>query len=168
MSQFKEVTFSLRRVTLRVTTKLWEIKRLHLREVYHIFPTDHDCIVFLEEMRWKGVPRCPYCQSPRSTVLPREDRYHCNGCNVAYSVTVRTVFHQTHLPLQKWYLAILLIVGNERDIPIRQLACDLQVSNNTASFILARIGRSLYRPDERRLLQDILRDASDLFASVDE
>jgi len=135
---------------------------LHLTEVYQIYPTERECIIFLEKMRWDGLPRCPYCKSHRSTFLTKEGRHHCNGCNVSYSVTVGTVFHRTHLPLQKWFLAASLIIGNEQDIPIRQLACDLQVAKNTASYIFARISRALYRSDQRQLLQDISCRTSDL------
>ncbi len=34
-----------------------------LQEVYCCFPTQADCIAQLEDIRWNGVPQCPYCRA---------------------------------------------------------------------------------------------------------
>ena len=128
---------------------------MHLEEVYRLFPTERDCVAYLEGVRWHGIPLCPYCTSCRSTPLPKEARYHCNECNLAYSVTVGTVFHHTHLPLQKWFLAIALMLNARRNIPIRQLAHDLEVNKNTAWYVVERIRRSMIGGNDRQLLEGI-------------
>ncbi len=84
---------------------------MEIDQIYQKFPTDHECILYLEEVRWKGKPICPYCGSIRSTSIHKEWRYHCNKCHTSFSVTTGTVFHRTHLPLQKWFLAISLLLG---------------------------------------------------------
>src|SRR5271155_5779488 len=101
---------------------------MNIIEIYKKFPTEKDCIAHLEIVRWKGKPICPYCKSDRVTPAPKESRHHCNACNTAFSVTVGTIFHHTHLDLQKWFLAISLILNAKKGISSRQLARDLQVT----------------------------------------
>lgn len=82
------------------------------------FPTQKSCIRYLEKVRWRNKPTCPYCGTlkPKPTKMPKEQRWHCNSCNKSFSVTVDTIFHHTHLPLQKWFLAISLIINAKKGI----------------------------------------------------
>ena len=69
--------------------------------------------------------------------MPRELRYHCNDCLTSYSVTAKSIFHKTKVDLQKWFLAIRLTVQNE--ISARQLAKEIEVTKDTACFMVNRI-----------------------------
>src|SRR5688572_4505747 len=90
------------------------------------FNTDANCIQYLERVRWQGKPTCPYCHVQKSTLV-KDGRHHCNGCGVTYSVTVRTIFHRSHLPLRKWFLAIRLIITSHGNISTRQLAKSVKI-----------------------------------------
>lgn len=127
-----------------------------IEQVYEIFPTNDECLTYLEKMRWKGIPICPYCHSTRSTSLSKERRYHCHGCNTSYSVTTRTVFHRTHLPLQKWFFAINLILGERQIISSRKLSKALKVNRNTAWLIVTRIDKALTEAKQRDLLHALI------------
>jgi len=125
-------------------------------EVFKRFPQQEDCIAYLENVRWSDVPKCPYCGSTKSTPLPTERRHHCNNCNTSYSVTVGTIFHQTHLPLQKWLLAVSLILNAKRGTSSRQLARDLDVHRNTAWRMSMRIREAMAQKGHRELLTRIV------------
>ncbi|MDB9511053.1 IS1595 family transposase [Kamptonema animale CS-326] len=107
----------------------------------------------LEEIRWGGKPQCPYCGSTNSTPIKKELRYHCNSCFTSYSVTVGTLFHKTHVDLQKWYQAIQLVLttGN---ISVRKLAQEIEVNKNTASYMLVRIRKAMI--EEQDLLYSLV------------
>jgi len=77
---------------------------MNIIQVYKQFPSHGDCIAYLEKIRWKYQPVCPYCKSIRVTSFKKEQRHHCNNCNTSFSVTVGTIFHKTKLDLQKWFL----------------------------------------------------------------
>ncbi len=113
------------------------------------YPTQEDCIAHLEAVRWGGKPRCPYCSSDRSTPMNGEGRHHCNTCNTSFSVTVGTIFHHTHLPLQKWFLAIALILNSEESISARQLARHLGVNKNTAWRMAMQIRKAMTNAAQR-------------------
>ncbi len=116
---------------------------MNMVELYKKFPDQASCIQYLEEKRWKGNPTCPYCESTNQTPIRMEHRYHCNNCNISYSVTVRTIFHKTKLDLQVWFLAISLILNAKNGISARQLGRDLGVNKNTAWFMSIRIRKAM-------------------------
>lgn len=101
--------------------------------------TQAECLVLLEKIRWNEKPKCPYCGSINASSFKREQRYHCNECFTSYSVTVGTIFHKTHVNLSKWFKAIELIMDQSRKVSIRQLATEISVSKNTASYMISRI-----------------------------
>ena len=110
-----------------------------------------DCIALLEQIRWSGKPKCPYCHSVNSTAIKNEHRYHCNTCFTSYSVTVGTLFHKTHVDLHKWFLAIPLVLNSPEGISVRQLAKEIGVNKNTACYIIKRICKAMTQ--EQELLQ---------------
>ncbi len=129
---------------------------MNIVEIYRLFPTESDCIAHLESVRWKGKAVCPYCKSPKTTAMPKENRHHCNNCNTTFSVTVGTIFHQTHLPLQKWFLAVSLVLNAKKGISARQLARDLEVNKNTGWRMGMQIRKAMAQSEERTLLTGIV------------
>lgn len=125
-------------------------------EIFSRFPTQSDCIAYLEKMRWNNKPVCPYCKSSKQSPVQKERRYHCNSCNRSYSVTVGTIFHGTHLPVQKWFLAISLILHAKKGISSRQLARHLHINRNTAWRISMKIRQAVFESEQKELLQGIV------------
>lgn len=129
---------------------------MNLFQVYKTFPNQAACIKHLEAVRWNGKPICPYCESDRVSSMESEARHHCNSCNTSFSVTVGTMFHNTRLDLQKWFLAICLILNAKKGIAARQLARDLDVNKNTAWYLAMRIRKAMLEPAERDLLEGLV------------
>jgi transposase-like protein len=127
---------------------------MNIVSIYRKFPTEESCIAHLEAVKWKGRPVCPYCKSTKSTPLPKEFRHHCNTCNTTYSVTVGTIFHNTKLDLQKWFLGVTLMLNAKKGLSARQLARDLEVNKNTAWFMAMRIRKAML--DNGDLLRGIV------------
>ncbi|HEY4761541.1 MAG TPA: IS1595 family transposase [Thermoguttaceae bacterium] len=130
---------------------------MNIIQVYKLFPTEADCIAHLETVRWQGKPFCPYCSVVgNSTPMPKEQRHHCNACKTTFSVTIRTIFHHTHLPLQKWFLAVSLILNAKKGISARQLARDLEVNKSTAWRMGMQIRKAMAEGAQRQLLQGVV------------
>lgn len=134
---------------------------MSVEDFYRVFPTEADCIAWLEHARWKGKPICPYCTSDRTTAIHKEQRHHCNMCYTAFSITVNTIFHHTHLPLQTWFLAIVLILNAKKGIPARHLARELNVNKNSAWRITLRIREAMSNAEQRGLLHRIAEKVED-------
>jgi transposase-like protein len=129
---------------------------MNIVRIYELFPTEADCLAHLESVRWHGTPVCPYCLATSSTPLPKESRHHCNACKTTFSVTVRTIFHHTHLPLQKWFLAISLILNAKKGLSSLQLSRDLQVNKNTAWRIGMQVRKAMGEGEQRELLVGVV------------
>lgn len=129
---------------------------MNLIQVFEKFPTQDKCIEHLEKVRWQDKPRCPYCQSDRATPVPAEQRHHCNNCKTSFSVTVGTIFHHTHLPLQKWFLAVALVLNAKKGLSARQLARDLEVNKNTGWRMAMQIRKAMEQRDQRDLLTGVV------------
>lgn len=129
---------------------------MNIVSVYKIYPTETDCLNHVEKVRWNGNPVCPYCKSTNQTPLPKENRYHCNTCNTTFSVTVGTIFHQTHLPLQKWFLALSLVLNAKKGISARQLGRDLEVNKDTAWRMAMKIRQAMSQQAQRELLTGVV------------
>jgi transposase-like protein len=117
--------------------------------------THQEYLHLLESVRWSGKPQCPYCSSTNASAFKLEQRYHCNDCFTSYSVTVGTLFHQTHVDLQKWFHALKLVMNSSTVISVRRLAQEIGVSKNTASSMIARIRKA--EEEETELLQKLMR-----------
>jgi len=129
---------------------------MNIIEVYHRFPSHESCLKHLEKVRWNNRPACPYCASIKSTPMPNELRHHCNDCNTSYSVTVGTIFHKTKLDLQKWFLAISLVLSAKKGLSARQLGRDLEVTKDTAWYMGMRIRKAMSQITDQRLLTGIV------------
>ena len=117
---------------------------MNLIEVMERFPDQESCIAHLERIRWGGKVVCPHCES-KGVVRKNEEgigrvgRYHCHDCGASFKVTCGTVFHGTKIPLQKWFMAIALIVNAKKSLSSYQLSRDLDLKQKAAWFLLTRI-----------------------------
>lgn len=131
---------------------------MNIVQIFKKFPTQDHCLHYLQEKRWKGKPICLYCKSDRiskHTEINRSSRLQCLSCKKSFSVTMGTIFHDTRIPLQKWFLAISLILNAKKGISARQLARDLEVHVETAWSMAHRI-RNAMTQDEGMLLSGIV------------
>ena len=127
---------------------------MNILRVFEQFPTQEDCIAHLERARWNGKPACPYCGSARTSRL--QHRHRCYACKTSFSVTVGTIFHHTHLPLQKWFLAVTLMLNAKKSLSALQLSRDLEVNKNTAWRIAMQIRKAMAQSEQRSLLTGIV------------
>ncbi len=118
--------------------------------------THKKCVKYLEKLRWKGKPTCPYCGSHKST--PKQLRHTCHQCKRSYSVTVKTTFHNSNLPLYKWLSAISIILSAKKGVSSLQLARDISVNKNTAWLLQMKIRAAMaegefeyFKPEKREL-----------------
>ncbi len=125
-------------------------------KIYGLFPDENDCLMHMENVRWKGKPECPYCRSIKTTPSKQGRRHHCNSCNTSFSVTVGTIFHNTHLSLQKWFQGVSLVLNAKKDISARKLAREINVNKDTAWRISMKIREAMAEREQRNLLTGIV------------
>ena len=134
---------------------------MNLIEVMERFPDQESCIDHLERIRWRGTPVCPHCGSitvkrKKEGGVGRVGRWNCHDCKASFKVTHGTVFHGTKIELQKWFLAISLILNAKKGLSSYQLQRDLDLNQKTAWFILTRIRAEMAEKVNSILLQGII------------
>lgn len=127
---------------------------MNIIQIFQKFPTQELCIRHLEKARWGDTPVCGYCGSDNTYPLKGELRHHCNTCRKSFSVTIGTIFFDTRLPMQKWFLAISLILNAKKGISSRQLARDLELPVKTAWSVGHRIRKAM--KDDGTLLSGVV------------
>jgi transposase-like protein len=104
---------------------------------------DARCRDYLEALRWPDGVRCPRCDSDEIGRLPARRKFYCRGCRYHFSVTAGTVFHNSHLPLWKWFLTVWTMLASEAGVPSNQLVRLLGGSYKTAWFAQHRVRTAL-------------------------
>ncbi len=125
-----------------------DINLVSLVERYH---SEDSCRARLEELRWPGGIECPRCGCDGIARMEDRRQYQCRSCRYQFSVTAGTIFHDSHLPLWKWFLAVYLIVESKKGISANQLKRTLSVSYKTAWYLCHRIRAALNEVDAQLL-----------------
>ena len=127
---------------------------MNIAQIFEKFPTEKDCIAHLEKARWGDKPTCPYCKSDNTARM--QHRHRCYNCKTAFSVTVGTIFQHTHTPLQKWFLAVTLMLNAKKGLSALQLSRDIAVNKNTAWRIAMQIRKAMNQADQQHMLTGIV------------
>src|SRR5215472_17496724 len=95
------------------------------------FGSEDRCRTYLEQLRWPNGHKCVRCQSDKVYAIYGRDQYVCDSCSYQFSVTAGTIFHDTHLPLWKWFLAAYLICESRKGMSANQIKRTLGISYKT-------------------------------------
>jgi transposase-like protein len=146
---------------------------MNVLDVYKELNTEGKCLTFLAHMHWPDGVECLSCKSLRITRItakgklnrktgkrsPDRELYQCNECRFQFTATTGTVYHDTHLPLSKWFLAIALITESKKGISANQLSRALDVQYRTAWHLAHRI---------RKVMVDADRPEIEAIVEIDE
>jgi transposase-like protein len=112
---------------------------------------------YLESMRWPDGVVCPHCgligEAYKITVKektfeeikatrkrirkPRKGLWKCAGCRKQFTVTVKTIFEDSHIPLHKWLLAIHLLCSSKKGMSAHQLMRMLDIKQYKSAWFMA-------------------------------
>lgn len=136
---------------------------MNLADLMERFATVEAARAYLEKQRWPDGPECPHCglvgeaykitpkvKAPvteRQSRLelharvrkPRQGLWKCAGCRKPFTVTVGTIFEDSHIPLNKWVIAVHLMCASKKGMSAHQLHRMLGVTYKSAWFMAHRI-----------------------------
>jgi transposase-like protein len=126
-------------------------KNLSALTLVHImkrFPDAETARVYLEKMRWPDGVVCPHCSESGAYTLTakatsakpgRKGLYKCKACRKQFTVTVGTIFEDSHISLDKWLIAIYLMCSSKKGMSAHQIHRMLNMSYKAAWFMCHRI-----------------------------
>ncbi|MDR3572029.1 MAG: IS1595 family transposase [Candidatus Pacebacteria bacterium] len=134
---------------------------MNISELFETFKTQEQAIDYLEGVRWHGKPICPYCNSESVGRHASGDRaghrWQCRDCTRAFSVTVGTLFHGTHVPLRNWFLVLALMLNAKKSASAYQIARDVGMRRPTVWSMMHRVRTAMAEdPTQEKLLFGIV------------
>lgn len=132
-------------------------KDLTLDQINTRFASDETAREYIETILWPKGPVCPHCKNTDAKRIwkiqanpdkkIRAGLYRCAECNKEFTVTVGTIFEDSHIPLRKWLIACYLICSSKKGISSLQLQRILDLgSYRTALFMTHRLRHALQDP----------------------
>jgi transposase-like protein len=115
----------------------------NLMSVIDKFGTDDKCRECLVHLKWPKSIECPRCQSRKISRISARNVYDCDSCRYRFSVTAGSIFHDSHLPLTKWFFATYVMVESKKGVSANQLKRMLGVSYKTAWYLCHRIRKAM-------------------------
>jgi hypothetical protein len=73
----------------------------------------------------------------------RPGLYQCNECREQFTVTVKTVFERSKIPLTKWLAALFLLTASKEGVSAHQVHRSLGISYKSAWFMMHRLHEAL-------------------------
>ena len=126
---------------------------MKLIDVTKAFQSDEQCLAYLEASRWPDGVRCPTCGAKEISRITRVSKsknvrtqlYQCleKTCKGQFSATEGPIFHKSHLPLNKWFMAIALLVDAKKSMSALQLSRHLDCNYRTAWYLAHRIREAM-------------------------
>jgi transposase-like protein len=115
-----------------------------------LFTNEEKAREFFEKQRWSEGPVCPHCGEVNNAYklagkTTRKGLYKCAGCRQKFTVTMRSIFEDSHIPLHKWFYAIHLMCSSKKGMSAYQFHrmtatfYGEKVSYRTAWFMFHRI-----------------------------
>lgn len=123
---------------------------MNLFSLGKMFPTEDAAVEYWIATRWPDGVRCVECDHEtvyRINTVGKTRKpsliFECGKCGLHFSPTAGTLFHDSHLPLQKWFAAIALMCEAKKGISANQLKRHLGVTYKTAWYMAHRIRKAM-------------------------
>ena len=134
----------------------YETNMMKLMENFH---SEEKCRQRLAELRWPDGVKCPRCDGDKYAYDSKRYVYDCYSCGYQFTLISNTMLHDTHLPLNKWFIAVYMMCESKKGISANQLKRTLDVSYKTAWYLCHRIRTAMSHlsdGEERVLLSGII------------
>jgi transposase-like protein len=119
------------------------------------FPTEQSCINHLEGLRWVDGIVSPFDEASKIYKCAN-NKYKCKNTGKYFNVRTNTIFDNTKIPLQKWFLALYVFSSHKKGISSHQLARDISVTQKSAWFLLHRLRYAFDHPNFKATLGNVV------------
>src|SRR5271156_81896 len=115
-----------------------------LQQAIKYFADEQVCINTVASLRWPNGPSCPKCGHGEHYYLATQRRWKCKSCKKQFSVKVGTIFEDSAIALDKWLIALWLLVNCKNGVSSYEIGRDLGITQKSAWFVLQRLRLALH------------------------
>jgi transposase-like protein len=109
--------------------------------------TEDQARALFEEIRWPDGPVCVHCASTNiarmTSKSARPGLMRCKSCRKQFTVSVGTIFEDSHIPFRTWLMAFHMVCSSKKGVSAHQLHRNLGVTYKTAWFMAHRIREAM-------------------------
>jgi transposase-like protein len=123
---------------------------MNLFSLAKAFPTEEAAFEYWVKTRWPEGVRCLACDHGKVYRIETKGKtgkvarlFECADCGLHFSATVGTLFHDSHVPLQKWFMAIALMCEAKKGVSANQMKRHIGVTYKTAWHLCHRIRQAM-------------------------
>src|ERR1700693_4016530 len=114
-----------------------------LQQAIKYFSDEQVCIDTISALRWPTGPVCPHCDHTEHYYLATQRRWKCKDCGKQFSVKVGTIFEDSPISLDKWLMALWMLVNCKNGVSSYEIGRDLGITQKSAWFVLHRLRLAL-------------------------
>lgn len=132
-----------------------------LMEAVKYFADLDVCHAYMASLKWPdGAVKCPKCGGEHVGIIKSRRMFQCKAkeCRKQFSAKVGTVFEDSPLGLDKWFVAVWSITNAKNGISSCELARALDVTQKSAWFMLHRIRLALKQKSFNKMTGEVESD----------
>jgi|ERR1700693_5565580 len=114
-----------------------------LQQAVKYFANEQVCIDTVAAMRWPNGPECPACGHKEHYYLGSQRRWKCKDCHKQFSVKLGTIFEDSPISLDKWLIALWMLVNCRNGISSYEVGRALGITQKSAWFVMHRLRLAL-------------------------
>src|ERR1022692_588458 len=125
-----------------------------LQDAILYFAEFENCKAFLLTLRWPdGIVKCPHCLSEKIFWIEKERVWKCYGKHdhAKFSLKTGTLMEDSPISIDKWLVALWLVVNCKNGISSCEVAKDLGLTQKSAWFLNHRIRMMLHNGSVEKL-----------------
>jgi transposase-like protein len=116
-----------------------------LQEAVSYFYDPQRTFDYAVKLRWPdGKVTCPRCNSTEHSFISTRRIWFCKDCKKQFTIKVGTIFEDSALGMDKWMIAVWLIVNAKNGISSYEIARALGITQKSAWFMMHRVRLALH------------------------
>jgi transposase-like protein len=123
-----------------------------LQQAISFFSDPEKTFDYSVKLRWPhGKVTCPRCDSTEHSFISTRRIWFCKGCKKQFTVKVGTIFEDSPLGMDKWMIAVWMLVNCKNGISSYEIARALGITQKSAWHMMHRVRLALHEKTFVRL-----------------
>ena len=119
-----------------------------LQEAIVYFSDPQKTFDYAVKLRWPdGKVACPRCNGTEHSFISTRRIWFCKDCKKQFTVKVGTIFEDSALSMDKWMIAVWLVVNAKNGISSYEVARTLGITQKSAWFMMHRVRLAMHNKD---------------------